>query len=55
VNFRTYFHHLFEQPERQVTAATVVRTFSIWFFGLLRNFVLVGLSSISPRKVAHAR
>jgi hypothetical protein len=43
VNFRAYFRHLFEQPEKQVAAATVMRNFSIWFFGLLRNFVLVGL------------
>jgi hypothetical protein len=43
VNFRAYLHHLFEQPERQLAAAAVVRNFSIWFFGLLRNFVLVGL------------
>jgi hypothetical protein len=43
VNFRAYLRHLFEQPERQFAAAAVVRNFSIWFFGLLRNFVLVGL------------
>ncbi len=43
MNFRAYFRHLFEQPEKQVAAATVMRNFSIWFFGLLRNFVLVGL------------
>ena len=43
MNFRAYLEHLFEQPERQLAAATVVRNFSIWFFGLLRNFVLVGL------------
>jgi len=43
VNFRAYLRHLFEQPERQLAAATVVRNFSIWFFGLLRNFVLFGL------------
>jgi hypothetical protein len=29
--------------ERRGYAATVVRNFSIWLFGLLRNFVLVGL------------
>jgi hypothetical protein len=40
VNFRAYLHHLFEQPERQLAAAMVIRNFSIWFFGLL---VLVGL------------
>ena len=43
MNFRAYFRHLFEQPEKQVAATTVMRNFSIWFFGLLRNFVLVGL------------
>jgi hypothetical protein len=31
VNFRAYFRHLFEQPEKQVAAATVMRNFSIWF------------------------
>jgi hypothetical protein len=43
VDLRTYLNHLFEQPKEEVAAATVVRNFSIWFFGLLRNFVLVGL------------
>jgi hypothetical protein len=43
VDFRTYLSRLFERPEGEVAAATVVRNFSIWFFGLLRNFVLVGL------------
>jgi hypothetical protein len=43
VNFRSYFQHLFERPKEEVAAATVVRNFSTWFFGLLRNFVLVGL------------
>ncbi len=43
VDFRAYLDRLFEQPRGEVAAATVVRNFSIWFFGLLRNFVLVGL------------
>jgi hypothetical protein len=43
VDLRTYLNRLFERPKEEVTAATVVRNFSIWFFGLLRNFVLVGL------------
>jgi hypothetical protein len=43
VDFRAYLDRLFEQPKGEVAAATVVRNFSIWFFGLLRNFVLVGL------------
>jgi hypothetical protein len=43
VDLRTYLNHVFEQPKEEVAAATVVRNFSIWFFRLLRNFVLVGL------------
>ena len=43
MDFRAYLDRLFEQPKGEVAAATVVRNFSIWFFGLLRNFVLVGL------------
>jgi hypothetical protein len=43
VDLRTYLNRLFERPKEEVAAATVVRNFSIWFFGLLRNFVLVGL------------
>ncbi len=43
MNFRAYLRHLFKQAEQQLAAATVVRNFSIWFFGLLRNFVLIGL------------
>ena len=43
MDLRTYLNRLFERPKEEVTAATVVRNFSIWFFGLLRNFVLVGL------------
>jgi hypothetical protein len=43
VNFRTYLSHMFERPQGEVAAATVVRNFCIWFFNLLRNFVLVGL------------
>lgn len=43
MDLRTYLNRLFERPKEEVTTATVVRNFSIWFFGLLRNFVLVGL------------
>jgi hypothetical protein len=43
VDLRTYLNRLFERPKEEVAAATIVRNFSIWFFGLLRNFVLVGL------------
>lgn len=43
MDFRAYLDRFFEQPKSEVAAATVVRNFSIWFFGLLRNFVLVGL------------
>jgi hypothetical protein len=43
MNFRSYFDHLFERPGEEVAAAKVVRDFAIWFFNLLRNFVLVGL------------
>lgn len=43
MNFRSYLDHIFERPKEEIAAATVVRNFSIWFFNLLRNFVLVGL------------
>jgi hypothetical protein len=43
VNFRAYLGHLLERPAEEIRAATAVRNFSIWFFALLRNFVLVGL------------
>jgi hypothetical protein len=43
VDLRTYFKQLFERPQGEVAAATAIRNFSIWFFALLRNFVLVGL------------
>jgi len=43
MNLRSYLDHIFERPKGEIAAATVVRNFSIWFFNLLRNFVLVGL------------
>jgi hypothetical protein len=43
VNFREYLSHLLERPAEEIRAATAVRNLSIWFFALLRNFVLVGL------------
>jgi hypothetical protein len=43
VDVRTYLSHLFERPQGEVAVAAMVRNFCIWFFNLLRNFVLVGL------------
>lgn len=43
MNFHEYLSHLIERPAEEIRAATAVRNFSIWFFALLRNFVLVGL------------
>jgi hypothetical protein len=37
-----YLSALVDQPQAERTAFEVVRNFSIWFFDLLRNFVLVG-------------
>jgi hypothetical protein len=42
VNFRAYLEHLFEQPERQLPRRSGTKFFDL-VFGLLRNFVLVGL------------
>jgi hypothetical protein len=43
VDVRAYLSHLFERPQGEVAVAAMVRNFCIWFFNLLRNFVLVGL------------
>jgi len=43
VAFRAYLKHLLVRPPEEITVATAVRNFAIWFFNLLRNFVLVGL------------
>jgi len=43
VDFHSYLSGLFERPQGEVAIATKVRNFCIWFFNLLRNFVLVGL------------
>jgi hypothetical protein len=43
VDFHSYLSSLFERPQGEVAIATKVRNFCIWFFNLLRNFVLVGL------------
>lgn len=43
MDLRSYFQRLFERPPGEIAAATAVRNFAIWFFALLRNFVLVGL------------
>jgi hypothetical protein len=42
VNFRNYLSRLFVQRDDEVALLDVVRSFSQWFFDLLRNFVLVG-------------
>ena len=43
MSLRSYLSQLFERPEQEVAAATVIRNFATWFFQLLRNFVLVGV------------
>jgi hypothetical protein len=43
VDVRTYLSQLLERPQGEVAVAARVRNFCIWFFNLLRNFVLVGL------------
>jgi len=43
VDFRSYLRHLLERPQGEVTVVAKLRNFCIWFFNLLRNFVLVGL------------
>lgn len=43
MDFHSYLSSLFERPQGEVAIATKVRNFCIWFFNLLRNFVLVGL------------
>jgi hypothetical protein len=42
VDFRNYLSQLFVQREGETAFFDVVRSFSQWFFDLLRNFVLVG-------------
>ena len=42
MNFRNYLSRLFVQRDDEVALLDVVRSFSQWFFDLLRNFVLVG-------------
>jgi hypothetical protein len=54
VDLRTYFKQLFERPQGEVAAAVAVRNFSIWFFALLRNFVLVGLLKYFYEKTGSA-
>jgi hypothetical protein len=43
VDVRPYLSQLLERPQGEVAVAARVRNFCIWFFNLLRNFVLVGL------------
>ena len=42
MDFRNYLSQLFVQREGETAFFDVVRSFSQWFFDLLRNFVLVG-------------
>ena len=42
MDFTSYRSRLLQQREGEIALFDLVRNFSQWFFGLLRNFVLVG-------------
>ena len=42
MDFTSYRSQLLQQREGEIALFDLVRNFSQWFFGLLRNFVLVG-------------